>query len=415
VRFLKHWWVIWIVGLVAVSGYVAMTAPLGGDYPGPACDTCDYAGPPIEALAKGDVNTFFEVQPVMGSVSLLLRTPMVALANAMDRDQLFSYRLGSLICLLVVAGLAFLLSRAMAERGQSPLAQGVVMGLVVGGPLTVQALSWGHPEEVLAAALCAGGVIAAARQRPGVAGVLLGLAFATKLWAWLALLPALIVLAHAVRLRFAVTAAGTAALFVIPMFLGDPSRFVDQIRHYSMAGNGLTPTNIWWVYGKESGISVSGGRASSAYAVPELIGSMAHLLILAIAIGLVAAYWTKWREREPMDVLLLVALIFLLRCMLDPLTYSYHHMPFFVALISYEALRRRGLPWVSMAVSGAVYGITQWLAAQPEPNPTAVNRLYLAWAIPTAAYLAFSIALPGGLKWERRALGESREPARTRA
>lgn len=411
-RFLKLQWLIWVVGLVAISGYVAITAPMGGDYPGPPCDTCDYAGPPIDALAKGDVNTFFETQPVMGSVSLLLRTPMVALANAVDGDPLTAYRLGALICVLFAAGFALMLARSMAKRGQKPVAQAVVLALIAGGPFTVQALRWGHPEELLAAALCVGGVIAAARQRPGLAGALLGLAFATKLWAWLAFLPALIVVANAMRVRFLVTAAGTAALFAVPMLLGDPARFIDQIRHYSMAGNGLTPTNVWWVYGSEAGVSVSGGSTSNAYVVPELIGSMAHLLILAIAIGLVAAYWSKWREREPMDVLLLVALIFLLRCMLDPLTYSYHHLPFFVALVSFEALRRRGLPYVSLVVAGFVYAMTKWIEAQPEPNPTAMNRLYLAWAIPVGAYLALSIVAPDGLK--RRRVDQP-EPALSRA
>jgi hypothetical protein len=37
-----------IVGFVAGSVYLALTAPLGQDYPGPPCDVCDFAGPPID-------------------------------------------------------------------------------------------------------------------------------------------------------------------------------------------------------------------------------------------------------------------------------------------------------------------------------------------------------------------------------
>src|SRR5436309_630175 len=75
------------------------------------------------------------------------------------------------------------------RRGQPFRAQVAVAALIVAGPLTFSALKWGHPEELLAAALCVGGAIAAVRGRVLVGGLLLGLALATKEWAWLALLP----------------------------------------------------------------------------------------------------------------------------------------------------------------------------------------------------------------------------------
>ena len=406
----RFWWVAAsVVGLLCGSAYLALTAPLGQDYPGPPCDVCDFAGPPIDSLSHGDVGRFFDLQPVMGSVSLVLRAPFVALARGLGGGEKLGYQLGALACFLLAAGFALLLGRAMARRGQSKLVQAAVMALVLGGPLSVQALKWGHPEELLAAALCVGGVIAAARQRPGLAGLLLGLAFATKLWAWLAFLPALIVVARGTRLRFVVWAAGAGALFVVPMFLGDPSRFLDQIHHYSVPGNGLTPSNIWWVYGHEGGIDMSGERGAPTYMLPDLLGRVSHMIVLAVSLGLTVAYWVKRRDREPVDVLQLVALIFLLRCMLDPLTYSYHHLPFFVALASYEGLRRRGLPWISMFVSAVVYVMTVKIA--PMDDPTLLNRVYLAWAVPVAAYLAFSIALPEGIKWEPRRLLERRREA----
>ena len=408
--FKRLWWAVAsIVGLVAGSAYLALTAPLGQDYPGPPCDVCDFAGPPIEELSRGHVGEFFGLQPVMGAVSLVLRAPFVALARGLGGDEQLGYQLGALACLVLAAGFAFLLARAMARRGQSKLVQAVAMALVVGGPLTVQALKWGHPEELLAAALCVGGVIAAARQRPGLAAVLMGLALATKLWAWLAFLPALIVVARGMRLRFTLQYAGVAALFVVPMFLGDPGRFLDQIHHYSVPGNGLTPSNVWWVYGHEGGIDVSGMRGYPTYMLPDFLGRISHMIVLAVSVGLAAAYWFKRREREPVDVLQLVALIFLLRCMLDPLTYSYHHLPFFVALVAYEGLRRRGLPWVSMFVSVVVYVMTVKIA--PMDDPTLLNRVYLAWSVPVAAYLAFSIALPDGIRWEPRRLLEARREA----
>ncbi|MDQ3934379.1 MAG: DUF2029 domain-containing protein [Actinomycetota bacterium] len=411
----RKWWfaLASMLGLVGGGFYLALTAPLGADYPGPPCDVCDFAGPPIESLSRGDVGEFFSLQPVMGSVSLVLRAPFVALARVFGGGEKLGYQLGALACLLLAAGFAWLLMRAMARRGQSRVVQVVVAALVLGGPLSVQALKWGHPEELLAAGLCIGGVIAAARQRPTLAGVLIGLAFATKLWAWLAFLPALIVVASGARLRFSLWAAGAAALFVVPMFLGDPGRFMDQIHHYGVPGNGLTPTNIWWVYGHEAGQAVSSEQTLTGYALPALIGRLSHILVVVVALALTALYWWKRRDREPLDVLQLVALIFLLRCLLDPLTYSYHHIPFFVALIAYEGLRRRGLPWISMVVSGVVLYMTERVAPEAWHNPTVLNRWYLAWAVPVAAYLAFSIALPDGVRWDwRRRLHPLREVVR---
>ena len=412
----RSWWAaLSIAGLLGAGGYLSLTAPLGQDYPGPPCDTCDFAGPPIDSLSHGDVGHFFSLQPVMGSVSLILRAPFALLARELGRSEQYAYQLGALACLAFAAVVfAAVVARQMDRRGQSKAAQVVILGLFIAGPLTVQALRWGHPEELLAAALCIGGVVAAARRQPALAGALLGLALATKLWAWLAFLPALIVVARGERIRFTAWFAGAAALFIVPMLAGDPHRFLDQIHHYSVPGNGLTPSNIWWVYGHEAGLDVSQGiRGNPTYALPALLGKASHLLVLAASVGLTAVYWFKRRERDPLDILLLVALIFLLRCMLDPLTYSYHHIPFFVALLSYEGLRRRGMPWVSMFVATLVYVMTKKIA--PMDDPTLLNRVYLAWAVPVATYLSFAIALPDGIRWERRLLGDRREPARAAA
>ena len=411
----RSWWAILsIAGLLYGAAYLSLTAPLGQDYPGPPCDVCDFAGPPIEKLSHGDVHGFFSIQPVMGSVSLIIRAPFAWVARELGRSEQYAYQLGALACLAIAAGFAFMVTRLMDRRGQSMVAQAAVMALFIAGPLTIQALRWGHPEELLAAGLCIGGVVAATRKRPALAGILLGLALATKLWAWLAFLPALIVVARGERIRFAAWFGAAAALFVLPMLAGDPGRFLAQIHHYSVPGNGLTPSNIWWTYGHEAGLDVSQGiRGAPTYALPSLLGKMSHILVLAVSLGLTAIYWVKRRDRDPLDILLLVALIFLLRCMLDPLTYSYHHIPFFVALLSYEGLRRRGLPWVSMFVSAFVWVMTHKIA--PMDDPTLLNRFYLAWAVPAATYLTFAIALPDGIRWERRTLRDRREPAPARA
>jgi len=87
-------------------------------------------------------------------------------------------------------------------------------------------------------------------------------------------------------------------------------------------------------------------------------------------------------------VLQLVALLFLLRCMLDPLTFSYHHTPFLVALISFEALRRR-VPVLSAYSIGALLLMNELVV--PSGEPGLINAFYLGWTIPLAAVMALSL------------------------
>jgi hypothetical protein len=178
-----------------------------------------------------------------------------------------------------------------------------------------------------------------------------------------------------------------------------------------MPGNGLTPANVWWIYGHEGGIDLTGGgfRGAPTYALPAWLGHVSHLLVIAVAAGLSVAWWRARRGRSPHDVLGLIALILLLRCMLDPLTYSYHHVPFMFALLAYEGLSRRGMPWVAGFASLATWVMAKWIA--PLGDPTVLNRVYLAWAVPVAAYLAVSAFAPGRLRLRR----DLPEPARAAA
>jgi hypothetical protein len=394
-----------VAALLAASVYISFDSAMGADYPGPPCDICDFAGPPIDALAHGDLNRFFELQPVMGAVSLVLRAPFAAGAELGDGNELLQYRLGSIPCLFIAALVGLWLVGVMRRRGQSRIAQGAVLAVWVASPMTWLAMEWGHPEEVLAAALAVAGVVLAGRNMALPAGIALGLALATKQWAWLAVLPALIALSER-RLQMLFAAGGVFALFTAPMLIGDPARFLDQIHHYGVPGNGLTPSNIWWVYGHEGGLDMVGGgyRGAPSYVLPLWLGRISHPLVVLVGIGLAAAYWRTREGRDPMDAVQLVSLIFLVRCLLDPLTYSYHHTPFLLALVAYEGLRRRGLPIVALFACAGMYTTAKHIA--PMDDPHLLNRFYLAWALPVGLYLAWSLFAPAQVKLRRR-LGES--------
>ena len=129
--------------------------------------------------------------------------------------------------------------------------------------------------------------------------------------------------------------------------------------------NTVTATNLWWPFASPSTGRGVDGTASSAsstqYSLPDGIGRAMHLGVIAVALALCLLYARRRGRGDPDDLLQLVALLFLLRCMLDPLTFSYHHAPFLVALIAYEALRRQ-VPVLSACSIGAVLLLNEVVA-----------------------------------------------------
>ena len=97
----------------------------------------------------------------MGSFSLLLRTPPAIVSNLAGGDDLGVYRSGVFICVLAAGLLAVFLAPTMMGRGRPWTIWALLGGACVINPLTYQAAYWGHPEELLAAVLAVGGVIAA--------------------------------------------------------------------------------------------------------------------------------------------------------------------------------------------------------------------------------------------------------------
>ncbi|MGA2471061.1 MAG: glycosyltransferase 87 family protein [Solirubrobacteraceae bacterium] len=388
-----------VVVALAACSYAAFNTPLGADYPGPTCKGCDFAGPPIDALASGSLTRFFETQPFMGPTTLLLRAPVVAVVRAAAGNELTQYRVGALICLLVAAAAMGLLVANVPARRWRWLLQALLLAFVLAGPLTVKALWWGHPEEIVGAVLCACAVLLSSRGSPLLAGLLLGLAIATKQWAVLAILPVLLVCPRD-RLRLLAVAAGVAALLLAPMLIGDPSRFLSQNLDAGLvlvkgSTSNVTPTNIWFAYRVHTNLIIGPGGAAVAtdYGIPAALAAVSHPLVFALAVLLPLIFWRRFAKPTAADALLLLALLFLIRCLLDPLTISYHHVPFLVAIAVSEALRRRGFPVVTVISVAALWVLVQWVA--PAGNAVELNDIYLAWALPVTGYLTLCCVLPG--------------------
>ena len=392
---------------VVASALVAHASQSGLDYLAPSCVTsvCDDAGPSIESLSEGDLHGFFANQPPMGSFSLLLRTPPAVVANALGGDDLSVYRSGVFICVLAAGLLAVFLAVSMMRAGRPWTIWALLAAACLVNPLTYQAAYWGHPEEVLAAVLAVGAVIAAGRRHWLVAGLMLGAAVATKQWAALAAIPVLIAAPAGTRVRVALTCAALAAALTLPMLAADPDRFHAAQNNVSLESsytNTVTATNLWWSFASESygeGIDIYGHTKQIAqFSLPNDVGRSLHMGVIGVAILLSLLYARRRAGREgwrPDDVLQLLALLFLLRCMLDPLTFSYHHTPFLVALISFEALRRR-VPVLSAYTIGALLLMNEVVV--PSGDAGLINAFYLAWTIPLAAFMGLSLFAPERLE-----------------
>jgi len=281
-------------------------------------------------------------------------------------------------------------------------------------PLTYQAVFYGHPEEVLGAALAVGAVIASGRGHWLVGGLMLGAALATKQWAALAVIPALIAAPTGTRVRLALTCAALATALTLPMLAGDPDRFRAAQERVSLADaytNTVTATNVWWPVASAStgeGIDVDGSVTSlTQYSLPGTAGRVMHLGVIAVALLLCLLYARRRGRGNPDDLLQLVALLFLLRCMLDPLTFSYHHAPFLVALIAYEALRRRA-PVLSAYSIAALLLMNEVVV--PTGEPGLINAVYLAWTIPLATAMTLALFAPERYDALARRLGPRPRP-----
>jgi Glycosyltransferase family 87 len=378
----------------ALAALLALRTPLGVDYTGPPGTFCDCAAAPIRALAHGRLHEFIASQPVMGSGSLLARAPFAALGLHLGRgSDLDLYRLGVFPCVLAAGLLGVYVFGRMRELRRPLLACAVVAGLIAINPLTTKALRYGHPEELLAAALCVAAILAATRRRPLLAGVLLGAAFATKQWALLAVIP-VIAAAGEERWRTAAAAAATAALLIVPMAAADFHRFFDANHGAGVMTGGAMPTNIWFGFGHAVPVVIApNGQTSPPRALPSAIGALAHPLILFIGFALAGAWWRSRKDAEPEDALLLFALVMLLRCLLDPITNSYYHLPFLMSLAAWEGLRRRGAPVLTVAAT-LLLAFTSSLV-NAGTTLVIVNQFYLAWTLPLAGLLAAMTFAPG--------------------
>jgi hypothetical protein len=388
------WWLAALLGVAAMS-FVGLTAFAWSDY--------DYeVSGPMQTLMRGDVGAYLAQLPAYGG-SLVLRAPFAGVTALLGGGELAVYRAVSIPCLVAVAILGLVLVRRMGERGRSRGVRALVLGLCVVNPVTIRAFEIGHPEELLCAALAIGAVLAAGARRTILAAVLLGLAIATKAWAVLAIGPVLLALPARRFLALAIAGAVTAAVLAPIALAGSHATLVTGA---SVTGQIFQPWQIFWWLG-EPGHVVLGtdGLPKPGYRVPpEWLSPLSHPFIALLVVPL-SLLWARVRGGAPRvegeQLLALLALLLLLRCVLDPWNTIYYELPFLLALLSWEALQRPERPPIVALIATVLTWITfqeapTWLGADMQ------SAFFLAWALPLTAWLARETFAPAARLRVRR-------------
>jgi hypothetical protein len=352
---------------VACVGFGVQTM---GDY-GP-----DFA-PSMAALLGGHLHAFFVQLPTDGAGgSILLRAPAALIAKALGGGELTIFRAGALECVLALAGLGLWLARGMRAQPAPPLARAAVIGLLTLLPLVTGVILFGHPEEALGAALCVAAVLLAGEDRATLSAIALGLAAINKPWGVIAVVPALAAAPREHRIRMVAIAAAIAGPWLAATAVVAPAAFSRQLGAVWPVAH---PVDIWWPLASPS--VTPGGMHE--YLTTSFLARHGRDLVVIVPVACSLALARRC-EGSTEAGLRLLALAFLLRCLVDPSDHFYYHLPFLAALVAWES-RTRGAPALALLATGLLWFVFHTVAGVASLDVQFVA--YLAVTLPLAAFL----------------------------
>lgn len=325
------------------------------------CNLADWgieARPSVDALLAGHLDGFFRLAPPYGG-SLLLRAPFMELAHLGGGGGAAVYWASVVPCQLAAAALAIWLSRNLRAPTCAPAGRWVTICLCIASPFAVMAAQQAHPEELLGAVLCVAAVLCAQRDHAVSSGALVGLAIANKPWGVLVVGPVLLALQRD-RAQAIAAMTITTGVVLAPFTFVPAGGFVGQTEAVGLhSGTFFNPWQLWWFIGSRNALGAQVG--------PAWLASIGHLLPVAIMGPLSIVYAIRrWRSSSRRgDAMLLLALLFFLRCALDPWDTVYYPLPFLTALLAWETTTYGRPPFVAIVATllawflfqGAIYSL----------------------------------------------------------
>jgi hypothetical protein len=365
------------VGAILVVATLAVAVNLSLGLEGHSwADWAIEARPSVNALLAGHLSSFFRLAPAYGP-SLLLRAPFMELARLCGGGPVAIYRSGAIPCTAAAVALGLWLGNEQRRRGRGIAGQAATVAACIAGPLAVIALRQGHPEELLGAVLCVAAVLCAQRDRPIWSGLLVGLAIANKEWGVLVIGPVLVALPRH-RARSLAVAALTAGGLLAPFALVRSGGFVSQTATVTLhAGGFFRQAQLWWFFGSPA--------ADGARIGPPWVSSVGHVLPIALAY---AVRLRRSPERRRLDALLLLALLLLLRCALDPWDVVYYPLPFLTALLAWETTACDRPPLISLVASLLTWYVFQGAMYTFEYRQDALGAVFAVVTVPAIYAIA---------------------------
>jgi hypothetical protein len=380
----KSWLPALLIGLCA---WLAANKTGLGDYPMDAA-------PAVNALAHGDIGAYLHAHPVMGPFATIFQAPFSTLGGR----AFAKYQWASFGCLLALAALGWLLAGVARRRGAGALGQALIAILCVFNPLTFEALANGHPEELFTAALAVGAVVVASEGHSGRAAILLGLAIASKQWAVIAIFPVLMALPSRRLWTTGVSGAIVASL-TLPALLVAPGSFMDTQGNAASGGRISSIWSLWYPVSPPTLRHLqTPGLTNTVHEVPAPLQALTHPLIVAIALLVPLALWA-WRSRFGLNAegaLALLALLALLRCILDPVDNLYYHVPLLLALLGWDAVAPGRLPLRGLTATAIALLFWRW--SDNLGSLTLFNAAYLTVLLVAATAIAMTLVRRHGAK-----------------
>lgn len=364
--------------------------------PGTFWDYPTDAGPALAAIAHGSVTGFFSHQPAMGPLSLYLRAPFVAIATALNDRPAGAYRWGCLPCLFAVAGVALWLAQTARRNGAGRLAMALIVVVSLVNPLVSDALYWGHPEELLTASLAIGAILAAGEGRAPLTAVLAGLAIASKQWAVLILVPAILLLEKD-RIRVLALSGAVAMLAWLPMIVGNLVAFRHALRYVSHPQPVVTLYTWLYPFSPRGSVTVTNifgdSRTFDAHQLLGVEATLARPLITLLGVAIPLLVWWRGSRRASVEQMLLAsALVLVCRCALDPGSMAYYHFPLLLILLAYDAVAGRRVPIAGLLGVAVSFVVLDRFPAYLGMG--VANDLYIAATVTAFAVIAARLRRP---------------------
>jgi hypothetical protein len=203
------------------------------------------------------------------------------------------------------------------------------------------------------------------------------------------------------RWRLVVNATVVVALLTLPALLADTQAFTTGVKGIASVNRWVSTVSFWWPFSDFHTRMVNDGVTSVAYTtftLPASLNMIPHALIVTVGLPLGVILLARRRALTLEQALSFLALMVLLRCVLDPWNNFYYQLPLMVALYARDALCARGLPLASAFATVLAWFTFFHLAGAD--HGTATYAVYMAWTTVLAVWLAvntFALRLPAAL------------------